>query len=35
MKRSEINEIMKWTVDFAAAHQFPLPPFAFFTVEDW
>lgn len=35
MKRSEINEIMQWTVQFAAAHQFPLPPFARFTVEDW
>ena len=35
MKRSELNQIMKNAVEFIGEHKFLLPPFAFFSVEDW
>ena len=35
MKRSEINEIMKRAVDFCDKMNFKLPPFVYWTPEDW
>ena len=35
MKRSEINRIMRDAADFARAKGFLLPPFAFWSPEDW
>jgi len=35
MKRSEINALMRDAVRFFEAHQFKLPPFAFWTPGDW
>jgi len=35
MKRSEINTIMREAVAFMKANRFHLPPFAFWTKEDW
>lgn len=35
MKRSEINTILRWAKQFVAEHDFRLPPFAFWTPEDW
>ena len=35
MKRSELNQIMKNAVEFIGEHKFLLPPFAFFSAEDW
>ena len=35
MKRSEINDIMKRAVDFCDKMNFKLPPFVFWTPEDW
>ena len=35
MKRSEINEIIGDAVEFLREHRFYLPPFAFWTPEDW
>ncbi|MBP5293737.1 MAG: D-lyxose/D-mannose family sugar isomerase [Clostridia bacterium] len=35
MKRSEINKIMKDAAAFLNEHQFLLPPFAYFTPEEW
>lgn len=35
MKRSEINKIMKDAVKFMDDMNFKLPPFAFFTPEEW
>jgi len=35
MKRSEINQILKDAKAFMAEKQFMLPPWAFWTVEDW
>lgn len=35
MKRSEINKIMKDAVDFIDKMNFKLPPFAFWTPDDW
>jgi D-lyxose ketol-isomerase len=35
MKRSEINALMKETVAFIRSHQFHLPPFAFWSPEEW
>ncbi len=35
MKRSEINAIMKKAKDFIREQNFHLPPFAYWTVEDW
>ena len=35
MRRSEINAILVWAKDFAAGHGFHLPPFAFWTPQDW
>ena len=35
MKRSEINQIMKDAVDFVNEMNFKLPPFAFWSPEDW
>ena len=35
MKRSEINQIMKDAIDFINEMKFKLPPFAFWSVEDW
>lgn len=35
MKRSEINTIMRDADAFIKAHQFHLPPFAYWTPDDW
>lgn len=35
MKRSEINAIMREADAFMKAHGFHLPPFAYWTPEDW
>jgi len=35
MKRSRVNGIMRETCQFLASRQFHLPPFAFWTSEDW
>ncbi len=35
MKRSEINHILKDTLVFLDRMQFKLPPFAFWTAEEW
>ena len=35
MKRSEINEILREADAFIRAHQFYLPPFAYWTPDDW
>jgi D-lyxose ketol-isomerase len=35
MKRSEINQIIKNAKDFMASKQFILPPWAYWSVEDW
>lgn len=35
MKRSEINRVIDWAIETAAKFGYPLPPFAYYTVEDW
>ncbi|MEG1743125.1 MAG: D-lyxose/D-mannose family sugar isomerase, partial [Clostridia bacterium] len=35
MKRSEINNILKENIAFLKRMKFNLPPFAFFTPEEW
>ena len=35
MKRSEINSIIREADAFLTQHQFPLPPFAYWTPEQW
>lgn len=35
MKRSQINAIIRDAKAFAARHRFKLPPFAFWTPEEW
>lgn len=35
MKRSEINAIMTDVIKFLDEHQFYLPPFAYWSLEDW
>lgn len=35
MKRSEINDIIRRANDFLDAHRFYLPPFAYWTPEEW
>lgn len=35
MKRSEINGIIQHTMDVMEEAKFPLPPFAYYTPEDW
>lgn len=35
MKRSEINRMMRDAVKFAGKYNFLLPPFAYWTLEDW
>ena len=35
MKRSEINAVIDRAIAFFRAHQYPLPPFAFWTPEEW
>lgn len=35
MKRSEINEIIRQADTFLKRHQFYLPPFAYWTPEEW
>ena len=35
IKRSEINQIMKDTVEFAKEMNFLLPPFAYWNAKDW
>ncbi|HEX2999887.1 MAG TPA: D-lyxose/D-mannose family sugar isomerase [Armatimonadota bacterium] len=35
MKRSEVNQILRETKEFLAAHQFVLPPFANWSPADW
>jgi len=35
MKRSEINSLIRQAVVFAGKHRFLLPPFAFWTPQEW
>jgi hypothetical protein len=35
LKRSKSNEIIQYTIDELKKAQFPLPPFAFYSPEDW
>jgi D-lyxose ketol-isomerase len=35
MKRSEVNAIMREAIAFMRKHKFELPPFAFWTPQDW
>lgn len=35
MKRSEINQSLVWAKDLLEAHQIKLPPFGYWTLEDW
>jgi len=35
MKRSEINEILLKAKEFMAEKQFSLPPWAFWSIDDW
>lgn len=35
MKRSRANEIIQYTIDALKKASFPLPPCAYYTVEDW
>ena len=35
MKRSKANEIIRYTIDALKAAKFPLPPFAYYTPEEW
>lgn len=35
MKRSKANEIIQYTIDALQKASFPLPPFAYYTPEDW
>ena len=35
MKRSEINRLMKEAVEFINEMNFKLPPFAFWSAEEW
>ncbi len=35
MKRSEVNKVMREAIAFAREHSFYLPPFAYWTVQDW
>lgn len=35
MKRSEINAIMREAEEFIAGMKFQMPPFVFWTPEDW
>lgn len=35
MKRSEINRILREAMAFIEKHRFALPPFAYWTPEDW
>ncbi len=35
MKRSEINQLMREAVEFIKGKNFYLPPFAYFSPEDW
>lgn len=35
MKRSEINQIMKNADDFIRSHGYHLPPYAYFTPDNW
>lgn len=35
MKRSEINQALKWAHELLNKHQIKLPPFGYWTMEDW
>lgn len=35
MKRSEINAIIEEAIEFLGEHKFLLPPFAYFTADEW
>lgn len=35
MKRSEVNKAMREAIAFAREHSFYLPPFAYWTVQEW
>lgn len=35
MKRSRANEIIQYTIDALKKASFPLPPFAYYTIDDW
>jgi D-lyxose ketol-isomerase len=35
LRRSEINNIMRVNIEFLKNHQYYLPKFAFWSIEDW
>lgn len=35
MKRSEINELLRWSVELLDKYQFKLPRFAYWNMEEW
>lgn len=35
MKRSEVNDILREAIAFCEGHRFALPPFAFWSPDDW
>lgn len=35
MKRSEINELLRWSVELLERYQFKLPRFAYWPMEEW
>ena len=35
MKRSEVNAIIKEAIEFFSLMKFKLPPYAFYSIEDW
>ena len=35
MKRSRVNQLVREAIDFFAEHRFSLPPFAYWTPDDW
>ena len=35
MKRSQVNRLIQEAINLFDAKQFKLPPFAFYTVDDW
>ena len=35
MKRSEINQIIEYTINALRREKFPLPPFAYYGIEEW
>jgi len=35
MKRSEINNYLRWAVDLMDKYQFKLPRFAYWSMDEW